>query len=52
LRCLDSTCAQTRKQARDRACKCIAENPVLALKSIHVDVLGNYNPATEQSWGM
>jgi hypothetical protein len=49
--CLDSTYAPTLKQARDRARKCIAESPALALKSIHVDALGNYNPATEQSWG-
>jgi hypothetical protein len=37
------------KQAKDLARKCITDNPTFILKSVHVDALGNYNPALEQS---
>ena len=37
------------EQARDMACKHIADNPVLVLSSVHMDILENYNLAIERS---
>jgi hypothetical protein len=43
----NSTHTPILEQARDMAHKHIADNPALALSSVHVDVPENYNPAIE-----
>jgi hypothetical protein len=45
----DGVHAPLLRKARDLAHLYIADNPMLALTSVHADALGNYNPALEQS---
>ncbi|KAH9974440.1 hypothetical protein BGW80DRAFT_1251648 [Lactifluus volemus] len=45
----DGTHTPTLKQARNLARERIADEPALALRSVHVDAPGNYNPIIERS---